>query len=293
MRAMTWNTELATIARTHLPAEHAATWTSLLRPAVRLVSRETDGAPVAARLGGNPGLPSDVPWPDWPGHGPLTFVASVDCASAAAAGELDIPFPADGTLLFFYFDGQLDDGDALVIYTEPDTQAGAAVLYIPADTPTEERAAPEGVEPYPVVELRGAQLATEPGWGHHRSRAAFAEDAPDDEATDDHPVLGDAFTKAVERATLGSETLHQIGGWAQPVQGPVEYEVAVTALGGGRPSAEDVAAEEPAWVLLAQVDSDDAAEMLWGDTGALYWLIRPEDLAARRFDQALFTWQCC
>jgi hypothetical protein len=24
-----------------------------------------------------------------------------------------------------------------------------------------------------------------------------------------------------------------------------------------------------------------------------HWLIRPEDLAARRFDKALFTWQCC
>ncbi|MEV6794922.1 DUF1963 domain-containing protein [Streptomyces sp. NPDC051320] len=25
---------------------------------------------------------------------------------------------------------------------------------------------------------------------------------------------------------------------------------------------------------------------------ALYWLIRPEDLADRRFERAMFTWQC-
>ncbi|WP_307936554.1 DUF1963 domain-containing protein [Salinispora arenicola] len=31
---------------------------------------------------------------------------------------------------------------------------------------------------------------------------------------------------------------------------------------------------------------------MWGDVGMLYWLIRPEDLTARRFDRALFTWQC-
>ena len=30
---------------------------------------------------------------------------------------------------------------------------------------------------------------------------------------------------------------------------------------------------------------DDAANMMWGDVGTLYWMIRPEDLAARRFDE--------
>jgi len=33
--------------------------------------------------------------------------------------------------------------------------------------------------------------------------------------------------------------------------------------------------------------------MMWGCVGTLYWMIRPEDLAARRFDMALFTWQYC
>jgi uncharacterized protein YwqG len=32
--------------------------------------------------------------------------------------------------------------------------------------------------------------------------------------------------------------------------------------------------------------------MDWGDAGSLYWMIRPEDLTARRFDAAGFTWQC-
>ncbi|MFI5520146.1 DUF1963 domain-containing protein [Streptomyces platensis] len=30
-----------------------------------------------------------------------------------------------------------------------------------------------------------------------------------------------------------------------------------------------------------------------GSTRAVYRLIRPEDLAACRFDRAMFTWQCC
>lgn len=85
---------------------------------------------------------------------------------------------------------------------------------------------------------------------------------------------------------------HRIGGWAQPLQGPIEHEIATAALGGGEQHSDAVAAEEPAWVLLAQLDSDRAANMMWGDVGRLYWMIRPEDLAALRFDQAMFTWQC-
>ena len=46
------------------------------------------------------------------------------------------------------------------------------------------------------------------------------------------------------------------------------------------------------WRLFAHVDSDDAAKMMWGHVGKLYFMIRPDDLQARRFDQARFIWQC-
>jgi uncharacterized protein YwqG len=31
--------------------------------------------------------------------------------------------------------------------------------------------------------------------------------------------------------------------------------------------------------------------MLWGDTGQLYWMAKPADLAAGEFDTTAFTWQ--
>ncbi len=77
------------------------------------------------------------------------------------------------------------------------------------------------------------------------------------------------------------------------MQGDVEYEVAQAALGVSVDWCDHaLACEAGRWLLLAQVDSDDNANMMWGDVGMLYWLIRPEDLTARRFDRALFTWQC-
>ncbi|MEU0834784.1 DUF1963 domain-containing protein [Streptomyces sp. NPDC005969] len=77
------------------------------------------------------------------------------------------------------------------------------------------------------------------------------------------------------------------------MQNPVEIEIAEAVLDGEVPWDDPrLSKEAAAWVLLAQFDSDDAADMMWGDAGALYWMIRPEDLAARRFDRTMFTWQC-
>ncbi|MFI8075830.1 DUF1963 domain-containing protein [Streptomyces sp. NPDC086033] len=58
---------------------------------------------------------------------------------------------------------------------------------------------------------------------------------------------------------------HQVGGHAVPIQGPVEYGVTSGACGSMH---------------------------AWGGVGALYWLVRPEELAAHRFGQVRLTMQC-
>ncbi|MFC6066340.1 YwqG family protein [Streptomyces ochraceiscleroticus] len=281
---------LPALARKHLPDEIAERWIGLLRPGLRLENATrartgtgTGTAPVVGRLGGLPELPENEEWPVWQGQGPLSFVASLDCAVLPSAA-LDIAMPADGTLAFFYFDGQLDDGCAVVAPDDPDTWAGARVLYIPAGVPVTERAAPEGIRPYPEVALT-ARLETTAPYPWHP--VVYREFGP---MPDDHPVWDEEFQEAVWGHFDGTE--HRIGGHAHPVQDAVEYEIARGALGS--PPWDDPRIKEEAlgWVLLAQFDTDDDADMMWGDCGALYWLIRPEDLAERRFDRALFTWQC-
>jgi uncharacterized protein YwqG len=251
----------------------------LLRPGARL---SVAGEGRAGHLGGSPELPPDAEWPVWPGHGPLTFVASVNCA---ALSGLDIPLPEDGTLLFFFFDGQFDDDEALVYCEDPDSMAGARVIYVPAGATVEERPTPEGLTPYPRLAVSAEVLATT----QHRKKALAHEFLVAGGASEEEAAAGAAEFERLANAAAKAPW-HQIGGFASPVQGPVELEVAKTVLGvpWGDPQLEVEAAK---WVLLAQVDSQ--GDMMWGDSGALYWLIRPEDLAARRFEQALFTWQCC
>lgn len=47
----------------------------------------------------------------------------------------------------------------------------------------------------------------------------------------------------------------------------------------------------PDLCLVLQIDSDDAAGMMWGDMGRLYFWIRPEDLVACRFDRSRLDYQ--
>ncbi|WP_198545915.1 YwqG family protein [Actinacidiphila yeochonensis] len=282
--------ELRALALKHLPPQDAERWLSLLRPAACL-EKATGSDPVVGQLGGTPRLPAGTDWPVWEGHGPLSFVASVDCAGLAVGAldiALDIALPSDGTLLFFSFDGQVDDGEALVLPDDPETRPGARVLFVPAGEATEERTAPEGLPPYPRVPLTARVRVTAPDPSHPLIQRTFGPDARFGRA---HPVVAEEFLDALW--ALRDGTGHQIGGHADPVQNPVELEVA-HALLGGRVAWDDprLLAEANRLLPLAQIDSDGDAGMLWGDVGTLYWLIRPEDLAERRFDEAVFTWQC-
>jgi len=46
------------------------------------------------------------------------------------------------------------------------------------------------------------------------------------------------------------------------------------------------------WQLLFQLDSDDDARMVWGTFGRIYFWIRRDDLAAKRFDRVWMILQC-
>jgi len=281
-----WRDRLSALAREQLPAEVAAKWAELFRPGIRLVP--AGAGPRVGRIGGAPALPEELAWPEWPGRGPLDFLAAVDCA-ALPREFLSIPLPEAGTLSFFYFDGFRRESDDSPLLEDVE---GSRVVFVPAGVPVVEREAPEGLDPYPARDLFGEVVATAPEREHilldqtrisnGESLAEAADGPPDFPGTD---VFGELVA-----AARGGGREHQLGGFAAPVQGAVENEIAAEVLGDYRdPRRVEEAAR---WVLLAQIDTDDEADMIWGDAGMLYWMIRADDLEAGRFDRARCTLQC-
>ncbi|MFD2683854.1 DUF1963 domain-containing protein [Streptomyces phyllanthi] len=210
----------------------------LARPRIELRPKGDSGAPVAGHYGGHPRLPPDVEWSGYP-----DLIASVDCA-AVPVGELDIPLPQDGHLLFFA-DRRLPDW-------APAT--AGRVVYVPAGTVTAERI-PSGehrrytCEAFP---LRGRLDWRMPGGDCN----VIVEDEANSDLYEEHGL-------DLDRTVAGELTL---GGYPCPTQSdPCSW-----------PDEGD-----EAWILLAQADYEFLDDP---HTCAAYWLIRRGDLAARNFD---------
>jgi hypothetical protein len=272
---------LVRLAHRELPPAIAGRWTGLLRPGFWL--RAAGGRETAVgQLGGVPVLPDGMAWPRWEGHGPLTFIAEIDCGQMPSD---TLSLPRTGTLSFFVHN------DLPVAPGDPAELAAARVVYIPAGAPAVERDAPAGVDSYDLVELTGELYATGPDLDSPVLTEALADLGGEDRA-----FLADRrntypFKQGLWE--LAPPPRHWVGGHALPIQTAVELEIAHAQLGGAVPYDDPALTREAThWTSLAQFDSDEAAGMMWGDCGTLYWLIRPGDLAARRFEAAAFAWQC-
>ena len=93
---------------------------------------------------------------------------------------------------------------------------------------------------------------------------------------------------------------HRLLGYAEPVQSEMELESELVtnglycgdSSGYKDPRANELEKTSHHWQLLLQIDSDDNANMIWGDAGRLYFWIKDEDLAARHFHNCWMISQC-
>ncbi len=268
------------------------------RPAVQYATarlRAGQTMPVgASKIGGLPDLPPGVGWPTWvPATGPgtprpLAFFAQIDLALVHA--HLDVPMPTDGVLQLFsdYDFTGLSDG---ITGLFNDELQGARVVHIPAGTPLARAVAPPDIELLPEAAVAPLLTWTLP----------VPEDLDDNDydACDDVMVQLHALAAAAAPPGFVSSGVHQLGGHAAYIQHPVEEEVVQAVYDVRRRDAgfdvarwEEVSAKTEEWSVLFQLDSDDSLDLMFGDVGTLWWVAPIADMAAGRWDQARFNFQC-
>lgn len=248
-------------------------------PGVRL----TGGGSGRSQIGGLPDLGSGFSWPVWNGRG-LAFLAQIDLAELRAAeGPEWLP---DRGLLFFFYEPE-EGGWGF----SPDDRGSFAVLYDPAGRPAESRTPTDAApEPFPAQ-----TVAMQP----HLSLPTPERPGID---TGDLPDADLDAIDALLAESEGDEPLHQIGGWPHPIQNDdmeLECQLAsngvdcggIDAFASGEAKALAPGATE--WRLLLQLDSDDDSDMMWGDSGILYFWIREADARAGDFSKAWMILQCC
>lgn len=257
---------------------------------------------------------------------PLPFVAQINLAELPPVDGAETPLPTRGMLWFFYdarflaYDA--DDADGFrVVYSEagPDDLRRAEV---PEGPGTSGDADPFEVFDPVVLTPRAELSLPSPNTDPDRGLGLPLNPVVDEDESE-------AYYEMVERWDLGGTEaqgstaadepptlpppVHRVMGWPFLIQNDdmeAECEVSTrhpgvlgrlgdavrSATAGGSREDQGRAFERVArdsWQLLLQVDSDDDAGMMWGDSGLLYFWIRKDDLAARRFERVWCVMQCC
>ena len=248
------------------------------------------------KIGGLPYLPANFVWPTFtsPEDGitrPLSFFCQIDLAEMKPY-DTDNVLPEQGLLSFFYecesfrwgFD-PADSGAAQVFYFE-NTDG-----FIPTNLPdaiAEEHRMPEisllfqTVPSYPCYEEFSIHSNLKCDWdAYDEARAALGINV--DEDPNCHKLLGyadliqDEMLTECERIARGLYC-----GDAESFQNTPDDVKA------------DIHSSASEWVLLLQLSTISKRKFEWmfGDCGMLYYFIRKEDLAAKRFDRIHFSVQC-
>lgn len=265
----------------------------------RFVSHSEQLAVGASKFGGRPDVPADFVWPvfetntpedDQVKERPLAFLAQFDCAQLAALDKEEL-LPHEGVLSFFYELGSQRWG------YDPKDRGCAQVFWFkgtlaPAEFPAELE-----------EEFRLPELAAE------LSGAADAPDFQDACPALEYPWTANdyrIFDQA--RRELGMDypaNRSQLLGWPDIIQNNMTLQCELISRGhylGGSweniPMEERSALRTPSvreWQLLFQLDTVENGdfELMFGDCGRIYFYIRREDLAQRRFDRVWLIQQCC
>lgn len=221
----------------------------------------------------------------WPVHDnrPLDFIAQINLRDLARCHRFDW-LPDSGTLLFFY------DVEEQPWGFDPSDTGSWAVIHLADDArdpvPLTETTAPVAARLH-RVDVTFTRIHTFPSDLDGVERFAFTDAELDIYA--DHCA-----------SVFAGRPAHQIGGFAQPVQGDMELECELVSNGihlgdsaaYARPMAEALELRALEWRLLLQMDSDEAANAMWGDLGRLYFWIREGDARAGRFERAWVVLQC-
>jgi uncharacterized protein YwqG len=234
-----------------------------------------------SKIGGLPDADLGAHWPNSDGT-PLTFITQLDLSEIAEAGGPEW-LPQGGLLLFFY-----DMEDAPWGF-DPADRGGWSVIFQPAGAPGAAAAGGSEADPFPEVRVRPEQALSLP--------------QPEDVGVDITDLSGDDLD-ALHEATnsiYADHPAHQVGGFASPIQdGEMELEAQLAsnglycgnASGYSDPRAADLASGAKDWRLLLQLDSDENADLMWGDCGRLYFWVREEDARNADFSNVWLILQC-
>jgi uncharacterized protein YwqG len=255
--------------------------------------RSSDTA--ASKLGGNPALPISFEWPTYRGR-PLDFLLQINLRDLN--GHTLAPgLPSEGLLAFFYELEEQPWG------YDPENLSFFRVCYFEDVNGLSSQTRPEHRLNSPMLCEKGIDFWSACSLPEHGSRDGNRllqqiRTPGNDFDFSAFERLSEAAFRADAPTAEGPR--HHIGGHSDNIQNDMQLEAQLVmnglycgdASGYRDPRRPQLEQSCEQWQLLLQLDSDNAAKLLWGDGGMLYFWIRRADLERNDFSKTWMTLQC-
>lgn len=255
--------------------------------ATRLITQSADDASLSlgvTKIGGEPDLPSGTLWPTWK-DSPLSFVAQLNLEELNRISQT--PLPPRGLLSFFY------DAEQQTWGFDPKDLGSWRVIYSSDLSSLQRFNWPDALtsnahyDPCKVDFVKTLTLAPYESLIVERLHLSV----------EDADAYGDVWGESQEEL---EGPRHQVFGHPYPIQGEMQLECQLVSHGiycgdsDGYDDPRSAALEKGAedWRLLLQIDSDDNAGMMWGDTGIIYFWIQKQALEREEFEKTWMILQC-
>jgi uncharacterized protein YwqG len=251
---------------------------------VRKLSVDDLDIPIgSSKLGGLPDLPPTFTYPKYH-NGYLTFLAQFNLEEIKPFDE-DNLLPEKGILYFFY------DVEEQPWGFEKEDKECFKVLYFEGDHSILSRTPyPEETEDY--YPLNSFQVE----FNHLLS---FSEEPVgldlDEDESENYLEFRDESMHVEDDDGDEEETIpiHYLLGHPFNIQNDVFEEIVYYGHEEKYEwDSEKVGSESKKMVLLFQMDTDDDLEVMWGDSGIIYFCIDHDDLKNKRFERTKFILQC-
>lgn len=248
-------------------------------------ANEEDFSIGETKIGGTPHLPKDFAWPMF-NKKPLAFIAQINLDDVATY-DTENRLPKSGLLSFFY------EGGEEVWGYDPKDKGGFKVVHFEQTENLQVTSTPDTLEDYMVFspcKITFECAVSYPSDTYELNKQLFG-DSDSDEHEDFFEVIYDAQEGIVNK----------LFGHPGLIQGDIFLETQLVtnglfcgnSTGYNDPRAKELEKGVSDWMLLFQIDSDNNANMMWGDVGRVYFTIKKEDLANGNFDNIWTVFQCC
>ena len=244
-----------------------------------------------SKIGGKPYLPKDFVWPYYQ-ELPLSFLAQINLEEVKSLDK-DNLLPDKGMLYFFYELETEEWGYELK------NKGCAKVFYYEDISNFELIDFPEDMEDYNIVPEFKVNFKSNISYPAYEDFDIIHNGGK--EVADNYEDFQDAYFDIYNKHMESLDSYTKLLGYPDVIQSSMEEQCAAITKGfiGGIDSPkkykEEVKKAAENWILLFQMDTieTDDYELMFGDSGHIYFWIKKEDLKNKNFDNVWLILQSC